>query len=371
MRLVLEKNQDQLELVRAMGSKDNSVSIPAQEAFAAQIGAVVQEVINQASTVQMIYRSFTYDEDDSPSILLDQFYDQNAGYIPVWTQNAAGGMPSSLIEGVGEMKVATFRLDSAFSINKKFLRKARLDVLAKAIERMAGEVTVKIERNGWAVILKALGEAVTAGTKHTIVTGTQDIFIPHDLNRLFTRIIRLNESFANGTPDPALAGKGLTDMFVSPEIMEQIRGFAYTPINPVTANQSAPTTAAVTVPDAVRSQIWNSAGAKELWGVVFHQQNEFGVNKKYVQLFSTWAQASIAHSASTFDATDDEILVGFDLSKDAFIKNVAASADTGAEFVSESDDQFYAKRQDKMGMFGSQECGFTATDSRKVVAIVI
>jgi hypothetical protein len=371
MKLVFDETPEQKNLAKALGSKDNSVSIPAQEAFAAQVGPIVQEVINQASLAQMIYQDMTYNEDDYPSILLDQFYDQAAGYIPVWTQNAAGGMPASLIEGVAEMKVSTYRIDSAMAVNKKFLRRARLNVLAKGIERMAQEVLLHIERNSWAVILKALGEAATAGTKHTITTSTQDIFIPHDLNRLFTRIIRINESFANGTPDPALAGKGITDMFVSPEIMEQIRGFAYTPINPVTANQSAPTTAAVTVPDSVRQNIWNSAGAKELWGVVFHQMNELGVNKKYIQLFSQFATANIAHGPSTFDPTDDDLLIGFDLSKYAFIRNVEVNADSGAQFVAESDDQFYAKRMDKMGLFGSVSEGRTCVDARKTVGLVI
>lgn len=367
MRLTIEKNPEQTALAQALGSKDNSISIPAQEAFAAQVGPIVQEVINQASTAQMIYRDMEYNEDDSPSILLDQFYDQAAGYIPVWTQNIAGGMPSATIEGVNEMKIATYRLDAAMSVAKKFLRRARLAVLSKGIERLSQEVLVKIERNSWAVILKALGEASTAGLKHTITTATQDVFIPNDLNKLFTRIIRLNESFANGTPDPGLAGRGITDLFISPEVMEQIRGFAYNPINNVGSQSTGP----VTLPNSARENIWASAGAKELWGVVFHQLNELGVNKKYTQLFSNYATASIAHGSSTFDPADDEILIGFDLSKDAFIRNVAVNADSGSQFVAESDDQFYAKRMDKMGVFGSVEEGRTCIDARKVTAIIL
>jgi len=70
----------------------------------------------------------------------------------------AGGLPTSQVEGMKEVKIATYRLDSAVSFNKRYARRARLDVVSKAIERMANEVLIKQERNAWAVILKALSE---------------------------------------------------------------------------------------------------------------------------------------------------------------------------------------------------------------------
>ena len=70
-------------------------------------------------------------------------------------------MPSSHVEGMSELKIATYRLDSAVSFNKRYARKARLDVVSKAVERMAQEVLVKQERNAWAVIMKGLAEAST------------------------------------------------------------------------------------------------------------------------------------------------------------------------------------------------------------------
>ena len=66
------------------------------------------------------------------------------------------------------MKIATFRLDSAVSMGKRYARKARLDVVSKAVERMANEILVKQDRNAWAVVLKALAEAETGGNKHLL-----------------------------------------------------------------------------------------------------------------------------------------------------------------------------------------------------------
>ena len=64
----------------------------------------------------------------------------------------AGGLPTSQVEGVKEMKISTYRLDSAISFLKKYARKSRLDVVSKAIERMANEILVKQDRNAWAVV---------------------------------------------------------------------------------------------------------------------------------------------------------------------------------------------------------------------------
>ena len=104
-----------------------------------------------------------------------------------------------------ELKISTYRLDSAVSFQKQYARKARLDVVAAAIERMSNEVLVKQERNAWAVILKALAEASTtpkggSALKHVVSSDTANTFALNDLNRLMTRIKRINESYSGNTP---------------------------------------------------------------------------------------------------------------------------------------------------------------------------
>ena len=84
------------------------------------------------------------------------YYDQSAGHVTVWSQSMAGGLPTSLTEGVKELKISTYRLDAAVSLLKKYARRSRLDVVSKALERMSQEILLKQERNAWAVILKSL-----------------------------------------------------------------------------------------------------------------------------------------------------------------------------------------------------------------------
>ena len=115
MKLKLKNTPEQVELIKALGSKDQNIANEAATAFAAFIGPVISKVIAQASTAGQIFSDVSYDEDDSPSYPLDLYYNENEGYITTWSQNIAGGMPTSQVEGVKEMKISTYRLDSAVS----------------------------------------------------------------------------------------------------------------------------------------------------------------------------------------------------------------------------------------------------------------
>ena len=90
-----------------------------------------------AGTASNIFVDSQFDEDDSPSYPLDLYYGEGEGHVTVWSQNMAGGLPTSEVSGMQEVKIATYRLDSAVSFNKRYARRARLDVISKAIERMA------------------------------------------------------------------------------------------------------------------------------------------------------------------------------------------------------------------------------------------
>ena len=200
------------------------------------------------------------------------------------------------------MKIATYRLDSAVSITKKYARQARLDVVSKLIERMSQEVLLKQERNAWAVALHALANASTSSVtaasvgitdlatgSHVIPAYEQNKFQLSDLNKLMTLNKRINSSWADGTPDAAYSS-GITDLYVSPEIKEQIRAFAYQPMNTVQAPSG---TSSVPLPDNIRTDIFNAAGMQEIYGVNIVELNEFGTSQKYNDLFKEFAGTNV------------------------------------------------------------------------------
>lgn len=363
MKLELKNTPEQVELVKAMGSKDLTTAREAQEAFAAFLGPVVQQVLNQAGTANAIYSDASFDEDDSPSYPLDLYYNNGDNHVSVWMQSMAGGLPSSHVEGMSELKISTYRLDSAINLLKRYVRRARLDVVSKGIERMAQEILVKQERNAWAVILKALAESSTGGNDHIHQVSGRTNFMLSDLNDLMTLVRRINESFANGTPDVAFSN-GLTDLYMSPERMADVRALAYNPVNTVGANNTtaAADSGVVAMPDGVREDIYRAAGASELFGVTLNEMNEFGIGKKYNTLFDEFDSVSFANT--------DDLVVGLDNSKGAFIRPVAVQAESGGSVVTLADDQ-WSVRSEKLGFFSYVEEGRVCIDSRAVVGLTL
>ena len=140
MKIKLKNTPEQVELVKAMGSRDIAVAREASEAFAAFIGPVVSKVLMQAGTASAIYNDAPYDQDDNPSLPLDLWSDQGGqDYVTVWSQNVAGGLPSSAVEGFSELKISTYSLDAAVSFLKRYARRGRIDVVSKAVERMSND----------------------------------------------------------------------------------------------------------------------------------------------------------------------------------------------------------------------------------------
>lgn len=382
MKLKLKNTPEQVELIKAMGSRNGTESREALEAFAAFVGPVVQKVLNETALSSALYTDMPFDEDDSPSIPLDLYYNEDAGLISVWSQNVAGGLPTSTVDvPVQEMKFSTYRLDSAVSFHKRYARKSRLDVVSKAIERMTQEVLIKQERNAWSVVLKAVAESATkngraaavgsAGSLRHVVGGAANAagFALPDLNKLVTRMKRISQSFNGGT---AAETRGVTDLYVSPEVKAAIRAFAYNPIFPTTGSGQS------SVPNSVREDIYRGAGTEEIYGITIHELLELGVSQRYNTLFGTLFNTTAAPAGDSdgfygggFATADDELLVAVDATRDAFVRPVARQAESGGQFSVLPDDQFYAARQDKTGFYGFVEEGRVCLDARAVGGIIL
>ena len=382
MQIKLKNTPEQIELVKAMGSKNVTVAREAIEAVAAFLGPVIHKVLETAGTASQIYRDIEFDEDTDPSIPLDLFYDQGAGYISVWSQSMAGGLPTSQTSGVSELKFGTYRLDSAVSFNKKYARKSRLDVVSKSIERMVQEVLVKQERNAWAVVLMALAQAWTrtnnAGLLQHVVAGANaGQFGLADLNTLMVRIKRINESFSGNTATQPYTN-GITDLYVSPEVKALIRAFAYNPINTsATASSNRPGQDQFITED-LRNEIYRGGGMQSIFGINIVEMIEFGLNQKYNTLFDSFSgsnsQGNLPAPGGTWGGTGtNQILVGIDNTRGAFLRPVARQAESGGTFNVLPDGQFdmYGSRVEKIGFFGFLEEGRVCLDSRASAGIVI
>jgi len=386
MKIVLKRTDEQVELIRALASKNREVAYDAQVALAEFIGPVLAEVINNAPTVSNLFTSLQFNSEDNPSIPLDLYYDVfDEDYIKVYSQSVAGGLPQNIVQPTAsELKIATYRLDSAVAFDKKYAAKSRLDVVSKSFTRVAQEIMLKQERTSANLLMTALAAASTgnSGTAtdnlHVFRSAAANRFVLNDLNKLFTKIKRINASFVGGTPSGAR--RGLTDLLVSPEIIEELRGMAYNPINTkgpdLTTAPAAGDGAGIPATDAIRNQIFSQAGLPEFFGVSIMEILELGVGKKFNTIFdtvagsTTYAAHYAAGSGTVFDGATEEIVVGLDRSRDSLIRAVAVDSDTGSEFNLVADDQ-YTLRQGKIGYFGALEEGRMVLDNRALVGLIV
>ena len=378
MKITLKRTPEQVELVKAMASRNRQVAYEAQVALAEFIGPVLAEVLNQAPTVSNLFQSLQFNADDNPSIPLDLYYNiSDEDYVNVWSQSHAGGLPQNqVLPTASELKLATYSLDSAVSFDRRYAAKSRLDVVSKTFTRVAQEILIKQETTSATLLMTSVANATTNSKEHVQTNRIAGKFTLADMNDLLTLAKRINTSWIGGTPTTRT--RGITDLIVSPEVVQDIRSMAYNAINTEDADGSAPTAndGGLAAPDELRMQLYRNAGIPEFYGLGIMEINELGTSQKFNTLFDTAAGATEynwpdgSSGGITFNGSTDEIILGVDRTKDSLIRAVAVDADAPSEFNLIADDQ-YSIRQNKIGYFGSIEEGRVVLDNRVLVGKII
>lgn len=368
MNITLKRTEEQVELVKAMASKNRDTAYEAQAALAAFLAPVLAEVINNAPTISNLFKTLSFSPDDNPSIPLDLYSDiVDEDYVQVYSQSVPGGLPTSTVQpSFSEMKVTTYTLDSAVSFDRKYAAKSRLDVVGKTFARVAQEILLKQERTSANLIMGALAKAETNGSKHIIDAGVDGRVLLDDFNRLLTLAKRIHTSWSGGSPTARRGG--VTDLIVSPEVVQELRTIAYNPINTKGGvvvdggDNSNGGVSAIPATDDMRNNIYNNAGIPEFYGVNIMEINEMGVGQKFNKVFD-------AVSTDLTDSSKEELLLGLDRSMDSLMKVVSLDSDSGTEMSLLADDQ-YSVRQQKIGYYGSLEEGRVILDDRALYGMI-
>ena len=375
MNITLKRTDEQVELVKAMASRNRDTAYEAQAALAEFMGPVLAEVVNQAPTLSNMFSSFSFNADSNPSLPLDLYYDINADdYIKVYSTTVPGGLPTNqVLPTASEMKFTTYRLDSAISFDRRYAAQSRLDVVGKSFTRIAQEVLLKQEATSANLLLGSLADAVTNDKDHVKAQANSSLgFTLADFNELITLAKRINTAWTGGTPEGAV--KGITDLLVSPEVMEDLRAMAYNPVNTKGASGTATNPAGeplggnIAAPEAYRSSVFTNGGVPELYGIGLMELNELGPNRKFTRVFEQFASAG-STTAQTFSSGND-LVIGLDRTRESLIRAVATDAESGSEFTLAADDQ-YSVRQQKIGYYGSLEEGRMVIDNRVLTGIII
>ena len=357
MKITLKRTEEQVELVKAMASRNREVAYEAQMALAEFIGPVLAEVVNQAPTLSNLFTNFQFNDMDSPSIPLDLYYDVTApDYVKVYSTSVPGGLPTNTVTPTAsEMKFTTYRLDSAVDFDKRYAAKSRLDVVGKSFTRIAQEILLRQESTSANLILGALFAASTNGVAHTN-TANGNTLILDDFNKLLTKAKRINTAWTGGTPEGRI--KGITDMIMSPEAVEGLRAMAYNPVNTNTGPVAGAGADGIAATDEMRNAIYQNAGIPEFYGISIMEINELGAGQKFTNVWTGLGGAGT------------DLVIGLDRTRESLFRAVALDSETGSEFTLLADDQ-YSIRQQKIGYYGSLEEGRMILDDRVLTGITL
>jgi len=192
----------------------------------------------------------------------------------------------------------------------------------------------KMNDDGWHTIL-------AAGTDRNVL-----VFDGDAVQGMFTkRLVSLMQTVMrrNSGGNSASVGRGrLTDLYVSPEALEDIRNWGIDQVDEVTRRE-------------IYSAPENGAPITRIFGVNLHDLDELGVGQEYTAFFddASGLNGSLA-------SNDDELVIGLDQSSnDSFVMPVKEQLQVYEDPT--------LHRQQRAGYYGWAELGFGVLDNRRVI----
>jgi hypothetical protein len=317
------------ELLMRSGSSNRETSLAANAEFAKALELPLRQAILNGDILNGIFEPIQLAQSATPEFPLDFLAPGTEKDYVAYTIPNHGYIPERHVEGDYVM-VPTYDVGSSIDYLLKYARDARWDVVGRAMEVLEASFVKKMNDDGWHTLL-------AAGVDRNIVVYDSDA----NASQFTKRLVSLMKTVMrrNGGGNSASNNRGmLTDLYVSPEAMEDIRNWGIDQVDETT-----------------RREIYTAADGSlnRIFGVNLHDLDELGVGQQYQLFYSDTLAASLPSG-------DTEIVVGLDLRKrDSFIMPVRQ------EVQIFEDDTLH--RQKRAGFYGWAELGFAVLDNRRVL----
>lgn len=331
MSLETRPSDEMISLLRQSGDADASIAIPAQREFASALETPLRKGVLVGNILGDIFEKVNMEPGASPEFPLDLISPGLEGEHVAYTNPGHGRIPERAVEGDYVM-IPTYSIASSVDYLLRFARDARWDVVARAMQVMEAGFTKKMNDDGWHTIL-------AAGVDRNILVYDADAAQGSFSKRLVSlmQVVMRRNSGGNS----ASAGRGrLTDLYVSPEALEDIRNWGETEVDEVT-----------------RREIYTSAeggpAITRIFGVNLHDLDELGEGQEYQEFFLNDLGGSLASGKS-------ELVVGIDQStNDSFVMPVREDLKVFEDPA--------LHRQQRAGFYGWAELGFGVLDNRRII----
>jgi hypothetical protein len=324
-----EATPELTDLLVRSGSVQKEQALAANAEFAKALELPLRQGVLSGDILDGIYEPIVLQQGATPEFPLDFVAPGTEKDFVAYTIPNHGYIPQRHVEGDYVM-VPTYDIGASIDYLLKYARDARWDVVGRAMEVLEAQFVKKMNDDGWHTLL-------AAGVDRNIVVYDTDAS-----TGLFTkRLVSLMKTVMrrNGGGNSASNNRGmLTDLYVSPEAMEDIRSWGIDQIDEVT-----------------RREIYLAAdgSVNRVFGINLHDLDELGEGQQYQLFYSNVLNGTLPSGKA-------ELVVGLDLRKrDSFIMPVRS------EVQIFEDDTLH--RQKRAGFYGWAEQGFAVLDNRRVI----
>jgi hypothetical protein len=317
------------DLLVKSGSLQREESLAANSQFAKALELPIRQGILSGDILDGIFEPITLSQSATPEFPLDFLAPGTEKDFVAYTVPNHGYIPERHVEGDYVM-VPTYDIGASIDYLLKYARDARWDVVGRAMEVLESSFVKKMNDDGWHTLL-------AAGVDRNIVVYDSDAAAGQFTKRLVSLMKTVMRR--NGGGNSASNNRGLlTDLYVSPEAMEDIRNWGVDQVDEIT-----------------RREIYTAGDGtlNRIFGVNLHDLDELGEGQEYQLFYSSVLSGSLPTG-------DSEIVVGLDLRKrDSFIMPIREQVQI---FEDES-----LHRQKRAGFYGWAEQGFAVLDNRRVL----
>jgi hypothetical protein len=319
---------DQTELLKRSGSRNKEESLAATAEFAKALELPLRKGVLSGDILDGIFQPIKLEQSASAEMPLDLLAPGTEKDFVAYTIPNHGYIPERHVES-DYIMIPTYDVGSSIDFLLKYARDARWDVANRAMEVLRGSFVKKLNDDGWHTLL-------AAGLDRNILVYDSDA-----VSGLFSkRVVSLMKTVMrrNGGGNSASTNRGmLTDLYVSPEGIEDIRNWNVDQIDEFT-----------------RREIYTAADGtvNRVFGINLHDLDELGEGQEYQLYYQNALSGSLGSKY--------ELVVGLDLRKDdSFVMPIRQEVEIFA------DDTLH--RQKRTGYYGWGEQGFAVLDNRRVI----
>ena len=228
--------------------------------------------------------------------------------------------------------VNTYGISSSIDFLLKYAREANWNVVARAMQVLESSFVKKINDDGWHTLL-------AAAVDRNILVYDADAAAGQFTKRLISLMKTVMRR--NGGGNAATAPGRLSDLYCSPEAIEDIRNWGVDQLDEVSRRE-------------IYTSTDDGPAITRVFGVNLHDVFEFGDGQEYQSYFTSDLSGSLASS-------DVELVIGLDqAANDSFVMPIKQEVEI---FEDEALHRFQ-----RQGYYGMAEIGFGVLDNRRVLA---